>query len=155
MSRRRDPLDDPVRGPRGSYARMRCALLILTLAPAGCTTMPERFHAGSPEIHPRFGYHITNETQDHFDLEIIVMDRSCFYTHGDDEVERARQVFVEFLRAYADERQVEVDEPPLVELNAFQVRGNFGTNTTRVGKRIRIVNDRPGGRRLRLTNAGQ
>lgn len=124
--------------------KLQLALPIaLTTTLIGCTWMPGRFHEGNPYIHPRFGYRITNETADYFDLEVIVMDYSLTVTHGDPEIEEAKRVFIKFLKKYEETNHIQVVEPPLVELTANCVRSTLGTNTVRVGKRVFVKKKRP------------
>lgn len=65
------------------------------------------------------------------------MDFSFAYTAGEDQVTRARDVFLTVAHEYAAEKERTIIEPPRVELNMYQVRNEIdGTNTTRVSKRI-------------------
>lgn len=112
--------------------------LAVAVVSAGCTSMPSRFTLGDRFVHPRYGYQVTNETDDTFDLEVCVMDYSFILTAGAEQLERAKRVFVRVARHYAMEKGRIIDSPPPVELYVHHVRNQWdGTNTIYVSKQIR------------------
>ena len=128
---------------------MRPNLTIVVVALlCGCTSMPTRFEGGDDTVHPRFGVEVTNETEDHFDIEVMVMDFSYLYTAGEDQVTRAKDIFMQATHDYAAKKDRTIEEPPRVELYMYQVRNWMdGTNSTRVSKRVRWRHD-PGGAKV-------
>lgn len=122
---------------------------ILSFSLCSCTSMPERFKNSDRSLHPRFGIHITNESDTYFDIEIMVMDYSFAYTAGEDQIARAKELFITVAKEYAADKGRTIIDPPLVELYMYQVRNEIdGTNTTRISKRINWKEDTEGAKKV-------
>src|SRR2546425_5469739 len=106
---------------------------------SGCSVMPARYTKGSTEIHPRWGYCLSDKTDAHVDLEIIVLEYAFFCTTAEPQIASAKQVFFKALPILIKEP---IEEISPAELTVAHQRNEIdGTCSMRVGKRVKFIPD--------------
>ena len=115
----------------------RIAASLLLLSCQGCTTMPRGFTKGDKALHPRFGYQVTNETANHFDLELCVIWWAFACTNAEGQIEDSKKIFISFAQDYGMAKGNRVEDIPAVEIKTLHVRnGVDGGCSVRVSKRV-------------------
>ena len=115
------------------------SLLVLAALASSCTTLPANLTRGNEAIHARWGYAITNEAPNSFDLEVAVQEYAGICTTGEGQLERARDVFITCAQNHVRELGREPEAFVLVKLPVTHVRAYWDdTCTMRVSDRIRL-----------------